>query len=141
MNSADPRDYLKSLTERDKLVYKYEGGEIHFRTFLTVGDVECLPSAFFMGSPFMQNVVLFQMTAMNNRGQLLYPRKAGFENETANDLVDKEFLALNGLALNKIAIEVGLLQKIMPQLAPNEDIDEPEDASKKETTPEGKKPD
>ena len=141
MNPANPRDYVSSLTADETLVYKYEGGEIHFRTYLTVGDIESLPPAFFLGTKIMQNVVLFQMTACNNSGQPLYPRKAGFENEAMNAAVEQEYLQLNGAAVNKIAVEVDLWNVIMPQLAPNADIDEPVDPRQKEATPEEKKPD
>ena len=116
MNSADPRDYLKSLTERDKLVYKYEGGEIHFRTFLTTEEVEDIRPEFYDNEVEAQSMILFQALAMLPDGRQMFPRPTGEENKAARKQVDDAFAKYNGTAIAEICREVGLWKRIVPVL-------------------------
>ena len=112
-----PFQFLEELsTNQDKLVYKYEGGEIHFRTYFTTEEVEDIRPEFYDNTVEAQSMILFQALAMLPDGRQMFPRPSGEENKEAREKADKAFGLLNGTEVAKIAREVGLWQRTVPVL-------------------------
>ena len=127
----NPLDYLKSLTvdTSGDLVYKYEGGQINFRTYFTGADAELLPDIWFKGIRFQMSLVLFRMMARHPNGLPMFPMQPGIEHEKRNMEVFEEFLSLNAQAMFRIVEKVGLLDIVLAQMEryPEIDGEEPED--------------
>lgn len=135
----NPLQYLDSLTPgvEDDLVYKYEGGQINFRSYLTVDEVEDLREDFFVATDFAKATVLFQALARMPDGRRLFPRPTGVENEAKRKEADAKFGHLNGPAIVAIAKEVGLVKHCVAQLISYPSIDGGKDEDPKtETTSE-----
>lgn len=113
-----PKEYLKSLTpgKDQDLIHEYEGGQINLRSYLSVDECEALPPKFFHATEVAQRCVLFGLLARYPNGVQMFPRQFGDEGEEDNKKVTQEYGSLNGLAINQIAIKVGLLGHISHKL-------------------------
>ena len=136
----DALSFLKSLSvdTTNDLVWKYDGGQINFRTHFNGRDAELLPDVWFRGIRFQMNLVLFRMLARHPNGLPLFPLQPGEEHEKRNTQVLEEFDSLNAQAMNRIVEKLGLLDIILAQMErypaidgedPQEDEEDPKVAA------------
>ena len=109
-----PKEYLKSLTPgvESDFIYKYDGGQINLRSYLTVDECEALPMKFYEAPNVAQRCILFGLLARYPNRIQMFPRDFANNDEEQSKRVDEEFGGLNGLAINQIVTKVGLLEDI-----------------------------
>lgn len=115
--SVSPKQFLQSFIDTSTdLVYEYEGGQINFRPWLKVKEMEALPPIFWLASHYAQRCILFGLLSRSPDGQPLFPRQFGEEFDAMNQKTIEDFGEYNGSAINAIAEEVGLLEVVKEQL-------------------------